>query len=182
MNILLGIFEIATGRIRGLARFGAARRDFIVSLSVVLAALGLATLVMAIRGGVVAALSIALLLFCASLAPAVISHVMARLWDREAHWSRFATAFYWSRFTLIGMFIVLLLLSNLLVMSGMPRLLAGDILIYAMSLYSFWLEWFVARHSLQITNTRALLTAIAINVVTFLLLATPGLIVSLFTG
>lgn len=179
MNILRGIFAIASGRVRGLERFGAARSDFIFSLLVVMAALVLATLAIAIRRGIVAALSIALLLLCVSLAPPVIAHVMARFWGREMHWLRFATAFNWSRFALVGMFLVLLLLSNLLVISGMPNELVGSLLIYVMSIYSLWLEWFVARHTLQITNGRALLTVITINVATFLLLAIPGLIVRL---
>jgi len=177
VNLLRAIIEIATGRARGLERFGATPRDFLRSLYVLMAVPGISILVLMGRRGLGVALAVLLLLLCALLAPPVISHAMARLWGREAEWLRFAVAFNWSRFAVLAVFAIALMAISVLIGLGMPPESAGQVMVAGMSGYSLWLEWFIARHGLRISAGRALATVLAINVGTFLLLGVPSMIV-----
>ncbi len=176
MNILKGIFELATGRAGGIERFGTAPRDLKVSLYVLMTVPVISALVMAARRGMGAALGILLLLASALMAPAVISHVLARFWGREEFWLRFATAFNWSRMAVVTVFTIMLALTALLIQAGVPDNSAAELMVAAISFYSLWLEWFVARHGLRISAGRAIVAVLAMNGGTFLLLAIPSLI------
>jgi len=156
VNILHGIYLLATGRSRGLEKFGAGRRDFLISLYMLLGVPILAALVTIGQYGMAPAVGLALVLTCALMAPPVISHALARLWGREVLWPRFATAFNWSR--------------------------AGELLLGGMSIYSLWLEWFIARHGLQISVARAVISVLAINGTTFLLLGIPSVVARMLEG
>ena len=182
MNILRGIFEIATGRAQGLERFGSSPRDFLISLYVLMAVPVLSALVMVMRRGVGSALAILLLLACALLAPAVISHFVARQWGREELWLRFATAFNWSRFAIVSVFAVMLAITAVLIGLGVSRDSAAEFLVMAVSFYSLWLEWFLARNALRLSGGRAVLMVLAMNIGTFLLLAMPGQIMRFLGG
>lgn len=182
MNILRGIFEIATGRPQGLARFGATPRHFLTSLYVLMVVPALSALVMAARRGVDSAAIILLLLACALLAPAVISHFIARAWGREALWLRFITAFNWSRFAIVCVFALMLVVTAVLIGLGVSRDSAAEFLVMAVSFYSLWLEWFLARHALRLSGPRAMLMVLGMNVGTFLLLAIPGLVLRVMAG
>lgn len=174
--MLRGIFEIATGRAQGLGRFGASPHDFLVSLYVLMTVPVLSALVMMFRRGVGGGLAILLLLVCALLAPAVISHFVARLWGREALWLHFATVFNWSRFAIVSVFAVMLLVTAILIGLGVSSDSAAELLVVVVSFYSLWLEWFVARHALRLSGGRAVLVVLAMNIGTFLVLAAPGFI------
>jgi len=182
MEILRGIIEIALGRASGLQRFGATPRAVLNSLYALMVLPGISAFVMLARDEFGEALSVALILVCALLAPMIISHLLALLWKREAEWLAFATAFNWSRFAIIGVFAVMLLATMLLVQLGFPRETAANLLVIEMSFYSLWLEWFVARRTLRLSAGRALATVLMINGGTFLLLAIPNLVQRLLTG
>lgn len=182
MNILRGIFEIATGRAQGLGRFGAAPRDFLVSLYVLMLVPVLSALVLAMRRGVGSALAVLIMLICALLAPAVISHFVARLWGREAQWLHFATVFNWSRFAIVTVFATMLVVTAVLIGLGVSSDSAAELLVVVVSFYSLWLEWFVARNALRLSGARAILMVLAMNIGTFLMLATPGLLMRALSG
>lgn len=182
MNILRGIFEIATGRAQGLERFGSSPRDFLTSLYVLMAVPALSALVVAFNRGLGSALAILLVLISALIAPAVISHFVARRWGREALWLRFITAFNWSRFAIVSAFAVMLLMTALLIGLGVSRESAAEFLVMAVSFYSLWLEWFLARNALRLSGGRAVLMVLAMNIGTFLLLTVPGLVMRTMIG
>lgn len=182
MTLLRAIFEIATGRAQGLARFGATPRAFLMSLTVLLAVPVLSALVLGMRRGLGGALVLLLMLTCALLAPAVISHFIARLWGREALWLRFATAFNWSRFAIVCVFALMLMITAVLIGIGVSSDSAAELLVLVVSFYSLWLEWFIARHALRLAGGRAVLIVLAMNIGTFLLLAVPGLLLRALSG
>ncbi len=182
MNLLRGIFEVAIGRASGLEKFAATPRHFLLSLYVLLTVPALSALVLAAKRGLGDALSILLLLVCALLAPAVISHFIARLWGREALWLRFATVFNWSRFAIVTVFAGMLALTVVLVGVGVSSDGAAEFMVLAVSSYSLWLEWFIARHALRLSGGRAIVIVLAMNIGTFVLLAVPGLIIRLLSG
>jgi len=176
VNILHGICLLAIGRVRGLEKFGSGRRDFLLSLYMLMCVPAFALVATIGRYGLAPALGIALLLVCALLAPPVISYALARAWGRDMLWPRFATAFNWSRAGLVGVFAIMLVVTAFLIQMGFPREAAGQLLFSAMSVYSLWLEWFIARHGLRIGAGRAVAAVLAINGATFLLLAVPSFI------
>ena len=180
MNILHGIYLLATGRSRGLEKFGAGRRDFLISLLMLLCVPILAALVSIGQYGVRPAAGLALVLTCALMAPPVISHALARFWGREVLWPRFATAFNWSRAGVVAVFAIMLVVTAILIQMGFPREAAGELLLGGMSIYSLWLEWFIARHGLQISTARAVISVLAINGTTFLLLGIPSVVARMF--
>jgi hypothetical protein len=182
VNILRGIFEIATGRARGLERFGSSPRDFLVSLYVLMSVPAISALVVMFRHGVSSGVAILLLLVSALLAPAVISHFVARLWGRDALWLRFATAFNWSRFAIVSVFALMLAMTAALIGLGVSSDSAAELMVMVVSFYSLWLEWFIARNALRLPGWRAVLLVLAMNIGTFLLLALPGALLRALSG
>jgi hypothetical protein len=91
---------IARGRAEGLNCFGDSPKAFLISLTP-----GLGFIV----GGLVEGLSDGegtrlatgvLVPLCALLAPAVLSHELARFWGRDAFWGRYIVVFNWCQWLL----------------------------------------------------------------------------------
>jgi hypothetical protein len=85
----------------------------------------------------------------------VLSHALARRWDREAAWGRYATAFNWCQWTLPILLAGLLLGVGLVVSAGPQDGRAGAMVVLALSAYALWLHWFVARWGLGLSRGRA---------------------------
>jgi len=173
MNVLIGIFELATGHARGFARFGATVRDFVVSVAVLIAVPAFGSLLLAARYGMATGLTLLLLVACALLAPPVLSHLFARAWGKEALWLRFAIAFNWSRLGITTLYAVLLSVTAILMQAGLPNETMGTLLQLAMLAYTLWFDWFLIRHGLQVTRGRAALAVLGVNAGTLLLVAVP---------
>jgi hypothetical protein len=171
-----GVFLLATGRRDGLDYFGNAPARFMASLAslALWPAIGLAALAVGSGGPEMA--SDVMASVCAVLAPPVITHELARRWDRAERWARYATAFNWCQWALpvVG-FIVITIISGLSRI-GLPRGAALALLVCAFSAYGLWLHWFVAWHGLAVSRLRAALLVVVVNAVTVLLVALPALL------
>ncbi len=175
-NILRGVWHLAFGRADGLAQFGQTPQAFLASLAPLLAfPLVLAGLVAA-EGRGLAALYRLLATACLLLAPPVLSHLLARFWDREPYWLRFATAFNWTQWAIPVAASVLLLAMDALIALGLPHEAAGLLMPYGLFVYALWLHWFLMRHGLQLSPLRAFIGVLLVNLGTGLLFIGPGLI------
>ena len=176
MNNLIGIFELAIGRISGFGRFAASSRAFMVSLAALMCVPAFMALVVAGRAGLDTALTALLAIFCALLVPPVVSHALARLWDREAWWLRFVIAYNYSRIAVVGIYAALLMVAAILLSLRMPRMAVSGVIQTVMLVYTLWFDWFLLRTGLQLSAARAAMGVLALNVATFILVFGPLLL------
>ena len=180
-SIVVGVMRLARGRADGFSQFGATRESFLASLAPLMAFPLVGGVLMLMGGGGIGALSDLLATLCALVAPPVLSFEIARLWHREAAWLRFATAFNWCQWAIPVLGSILLLLLGMLVAAGLPRYAARGLALLGLVGYGLWLHWFLARHGLGLSRSRAAILVFGINVATVLIVMVPRLLV-LATG
>lgn len=177
MNNLIGIFELAIGRAGGFRRFTASPRAFVISVLALMCVPAFMALTLlgptAERENVLTAV---LAIFCALLVPPVVSHLLARLWDREPWWLRFAIAYNYSRIAVVGIYAALLMVAAVMLSMRMPRMAVSGIIQSMMLGYTLWFDWFLLRAGLQLSGARAAMGVLALNVATFLLVLGPLLL------
>lgn len=166
---VLGAAMLAIGRGEGIALFGGTVRAYMSSL-LPLALFALAGAALMAAGGVghdaAAMLGSALVTL---LAPAVLSHALARRWDREEQWLRYATAVNWCQWVQVAAATAMLV-----VLGG--RLQPVDLVqttVVAVGLYGLWLNWVTARAGLELARGRAALLVLLVNGGTLLLVLLP---------
>ncbi len=187
-NIVLGMLLLARGKAEGLDQFGYTVQAFLSSLAPLIAVPVVGYLLLAVRGGEparaggeLAALAELLGTICALLAPAVLSFELAKLWQRQVLWLRYATALNWSQWVIPLLASVLLLVGYPLLASALPNQLALGLVGIAIGGYALWLHWFIARHGLSLSRLRAVVLVVAVNIVTGVLVLGPRLL-ALGTG
>lgn len=181
-NIVLGILLLARGRAEGLREFGYTVQAFLSSLAPLLAFPLVGYLLVALQGGAAeeggsaAAFADLLGTVCAVLAPAVISFELARLWQREALWLRYATALNWTQWAIPVLASALLVLVYPLLAATLSVRVALGVVGILIGAYALWLHWFVARHGLSLSGRRAALLVLAVNLATAALVLGPRLL------
>jgi hypothetical protein len=175
-NILVGILRVALGRKDGLGQFGTTQQAFLASLAPLIAFPLVGGVLMMMQGAGRQALTDLLATACALLAPPALSFELARLWGREAHWLRFATAFNWCQWILPLVGSVFLFALGIAVTAGLSEDNASIILIVCLGCYALWLHWFLARHGLDLPAGRAALLVAGVNLITVLLVLGPRLL------
>jgi hypothetical protein len=175
-TILIGIMRVARGRADGLPLFGDSVPAFTASLApfVALPLVGSALMMMDQPGW--APLSELLSAWCALLAPPVISWELARRWERQAAWLRYATAFNWCMWAVPMFAFLLLLVLGFAAQLGMPSEAAALALPAGLAAYALWLHWFLARHGLGISAGRAALLVLLVNLGTGIVVFGPALL------
>ena len=160
---LRGVLLLARGRAEGMALFRATPEGFLASLAPLLVVPLAGSLLLLLDGWVAPALALVLVALTVQLSPAVLSHALARRWGREAGWLRYATAYNWCQWAVLGfMFLVLAVLG---VMTGAaPSDVVGSRgFTYAVGLYAIWLHWVVTRHGLDLGGWRAALLVVLVS-------------------
>jgi hypothetical protein len=180
-SIVVGVMRLARGRADGFSQFGATRDSFLASLAPLMAFPLVGGVLLLMGGGGIGALSDLLATLCALVAPPVLSFEIARLWHREAAWLRFATAFNWCQWAIPVLGSILLLALGMLVAVGLPRTAARGLALLGLVGYGLWLHWFLARHGLGLSRSRAAILVLGINVATVLIVVVPRLL-ALATG
>jgi hypothetical protein len=175
-SIVLGVTRLARGRADGLLQFGATRESFLASLAPLVAFPLVGGTLMLLGGGGMAALSDLLATLCALVAPPVLSFELARLWQRDTAWFRFATAFNWCQWVIPVLGSLLLLALGLLVGVGLPRRAAGGLALLGLVGYVLWLHWFLARHGLGVSRIRAAILVLGVNLATVAIVVGPRLV------
>jgi hypothetical protein len=177
--ILTAVLRVARGRKDGIPLFGNSVQAFLTSLAPLIAFPLVGAGLMLLRGGGARPLADLLATACALLAPPVLSHQFARLWQREAAWPRFATAFNWCQWALPVVAMLILLLTGFLMEAGLSNRAAGIILVLGLAGYGLWLHWFLARHALSLSAGRSALLVLGVNVGTVAVVLGPRLVAGL---
>ena len=176
LNVLIGMARILRGRADGIACFGNTPQAFLASLAP-MGGLMLAGVVEGLaQGDGLSALTELLPLLCALLAPPVLSYEVARLWQRESAWLRFATAMNWCQLLLPCMAMVLLIGLGVARVAGLPDSAASALFAIMLGAYALWMNWFLARHGLAISGSRAALLVVGVNLGTALVVFGPRLL------
>ena len=111
-------------------------------------------------------------MLCVLLGQPVISHFYARLWGREAHWLRYATAMNWCQLALPVVGLLLMLLT--VVADGGLGDGGGLSIVFGLLLvYSVFLNWFLAWRGLALGPWRGLGFLIVSTLTLALLLSLP---------
>jgi hypothetical protein len=175
-SIVLGVARLARGRADGLSQFGATRESFLASLAPLVAFPLVGGMLMLLGGGGIGALLDLAATLCALVAPPVLSFELARWWQREAAWLRFATAFNWCQWAIPVLGSLLLLIAGLLASIGLPRHAAGGIALLGLVSYVLWLHWFLARHGLGVSRLRAAVLVLGVNLGTVIIVVGPRIL------
>jgi hypothetical protein len=171
-KVLLGIFLVARGRSEGLLQFGDTPQAVLAALTPLAAFLLVGVLLAAVGGNReavtdVAGVSVGL------LGPLVLSFEVARYWNRAAQWRRFATAFCWCQWAAPMVLAVVLVVMAILMAIGFSGDAAAGTGVAFLFGYGLWLNWFLARHALDLTRWRAAAMVVIVNVLTIILIVGP---------
>jgi hypothetical protein len=162
------IARLACFRADGMDAIGDQTRDFLNSLAPLIGFALAGTLLGAASGDVVDALDDLLLTIVVLLTSPVVSHALARLWQREATWLRYATAVTWCLWPILAVFAaVLLLLASVLDGTAGAAQAALDGAKFAAGAYGLALNWFLARRGLAISRLRTAALIVCVNVATY---------------
>lgn len=176
-SVVSGILLLARFEKAGLHQFGSTVQAFLASLAPLLAFPLVGGALMIAGGEAGPGLLDLLTAVCALLAPAVLSHALAKLWGREAEWLRYATAFNWCQWAIpIAATIVVLGLA-LLTGFGLSDHAAAVLAMILLVCYGLCLHWFLARHGLLLSVLRAGVLVVSVNLGTAALLLVPRLLV-----
>lgn len=166
LEVARGVVLLACFRRAGFAHLGGSSQDVLSSLAPLLALLIVSTVLDAMGGAgphllgwLLAALSVLLL-------PLVMSEALARFWGRGAAWGRYMAAFNWCQWAVTFAAIGALVAANVLAILGLPRGVAAALALLAVVAYHLALQWFLARHGLDISAGRAALLVAAVEVLT----------------
>lgn len=181
-SVFAGFLRLLRGDAAGIMQFGHTPRAFLLSL-VPLIALPLVVAIATLASGAfLRGISDLAAAVCVLLLPPVISHVLAKRWNREAPWLRFATAFNWCQFGLSVLCMALLIgLGIVFGSAGAAPGSGGVVAVVALLClgiigYGLWLHWFVARWGLGVSGGRAALVVVATYAGTFTILIVRGVL------
>lgn len=179
---LIGAAQVASGRPEGLARFGDTPAAFLAALAPWLSFPIIGAVALLVSGNPLEAFTTLALTLVGQLSPAVLSHALAKRWQREGEWLRYATAFLWCQWAIMVAFLAVLVATPILVGAGLSKGAAGNLLSLALGGYGLWLHWFLARHGLMMSRSRAVLMVLFVNVGTAVLVMGPLLVQFLLNG
>jgi hypothetical protein len=181
-NVLLGIVRLARFDPSGFDQFTDSVPAFLSSLAPLVAFPLVGSVLWLLTGGGTDSVAELLATLCALLAPAVLSHLFATAWQREAAWLRYAVAFNWCQWALpIAAVLLLLMLAGLMTI-GLPSQAAGTVAVIGLVLYALSLNWFLARHGLRLSRLRAAVLVIGVNLGTAAVILVPRLLAMLVSG
>ncbi|HTU55249.1 MAG TPA: hypothetical protein VMF62_14890 [Acetobacteraceae bacterium] len=174
--LVLGIALIARGRAEGFAHFGATPQAFLASLAPLIAFPLVGGLLLALNGEAHAGIVSFLETISVLLAQPVISELIAARWGKGDRWLRYATAFNWCQWIIPVLGSLLIVVIGLLITMGMPSGWGLPALLGGLGGYGLWLQWFLARHGLDLTNLRAFVLVVLVNLGTAALVLVPRLL------
>jgi hypothetical protein len=182
LPVAVGVARLARFRADGLAAFDATPTGLLNALAPWLAFALVGFVLVLVAGSPGTALGDLLGTVVALLTPPVLSYSAARLWGREAGWMRYAVAFVWCQWVMPPALILALLLSGVLVAAGLPSEQAELAGMLALLAYALSLNFFIARHALDLSRWRAAALLAIVNVGTGALVTAPSLVQAALEG
>jgi len=166
-----GLRMLAFGDVRYLACFGDQPADFLVSLAPFLVFPLVSFLILVVSGAWLDGTTALCATLCWLLAPPVIAELFCRLWQRDAHWAKFATVMNWSRWLMVLGLLILAVVVEVLHEFNADAIAVP--LLAAFAVYSIWLNVFMARSALSLSWGRALVVTLAIGIGTLAVTILP---------
>jgi len=176
-TVARGLWRLARGHADGLDRFNATVSGFLVSLLPLL----LLALLMAAGGAPDAPRGLAVAVV-GLLAPPVLSHALAARWGREREWLRYAVAVNWCQWALPMLVAVLLLVVQVATGDSGQVVSAMRLVLLAVIAYWLWLNWFIARHALNLARGRAALLVFLVSLGSGALVLIPQRLAEVLAG
>ena len=170
---LRGVLLLARGRGEGIACFRSSPEAFLASLAPLLALPLAGAALLVVRGAFMPAVALVLLALTTQVAPAVLSHAVARFLGRENGWLRYATAYNWCQWANVAVMAVLLLVLSLVTGAPVTAVVGSPAFGYVVLGYSMWLHWVLARNGLDLSRWRATGLVLAVSFGTMLLVVGP---------
>lgn len=159
----------------GIAQFPATRQAFLNSLAPWLAVPLVGGVLLLIDGQPRAAIGNVLFAAVALLAPAVVSHAIARWWGRDAGWLRYAIAFNWCQWVITAGGLAALVLAEVATDIGLPRNAVLIVLSLGFLAYAMAVQVALASVGLAITRLRAVGLIVMVNLAALALVLLPQL-------
>jgi len=174
MGALNGVMLLARFRAEGFGYFLATPQGFLNSLAPLVAVALVAGVQPLLAGSPRSFVVHVLTSTVALLAPPAISHLMARVWQREEAWLRYAVAFNWCQAAITLVTVVLMLITA----ASEPSQTLATMLGVVGGILCYWLVlcWFMVWRGLGVSGAMAVLGVIGINVGTGLLVIVPQMI------
>lgn len=159
----------------GIEQFPATRQAFLNSLAPWLALPLVGGILLLLGGQTRAAIGNVLFAAVALLAPAVVSHALARWWGREARWLRYAIAFNWCQWVVTAGGLAALILAEIALAIGLPRNAVLILVSLGFMVYAMAVQISLASTGLAITRLRATGFIVLVNLAALLLVLLPQL-------
>jgi hypothetical protein len=172
----IGIARLARFRADGLAAFDASPTGLLNALAPWVAFALVGFVLVVVSGSPRVALGDLFATLVALLTPAVLSHALARLWRHEAGWLRYAVAVVWCQWVMPPALLAAVILSGVLVAAGLPSEDATLFGALALLAYALSLNFFIARHALDLSRWRTLALVAIVNLGTGALVTVPVLL------
>jgi len=182
LPVAIAVVRLARFRADGLAAFDATPTGLLNALAPWLAFALVGFVLTLVAGAPDSALGELLGVVVALLTPPVLSYSAARLWGREAAWMRYAVAVVWCQWVIPPAFLASAFVSGALVEVGLPQdeaMLAGILSLLA---YALSLNFFIARHALDLSRWRTAALLAIVNVGTGALVTAPSLVQAALEG
>lgn len=162
-SIVVGILRVALGRADGIGYFGSSPQAFLSSLAPLIAFPLVGAVLGMFSEGPRRALTGLGMTLCALLTPAVVSHELARFWQRGDAWVQFATAFNWCEWILPVLACLVMVPLSVAISAGLSETAASLLLVSCLGLYALWMHWFLARKALGLSRLRAVALVFLVN-------------------
>ena len=174
MNILRGIARLARGRGEGMVEFPATVSGFLLSLTPMLGYALITSAAVVSQSDAGSGLLWLLFSLVGLLTPTVLSHAIARRWNREEDWLRYATAYNWVQCALPLAGIPMLFAIKIMVGLGLAVGVAAELGLLGLFGYLMWLSWVMARAGLDLSRGRAVRFVVLVTLGTYGVVSAPG--------
>jgi hypothetical protein len=181
-SILRGIARLVRFRADGFANFTATSTGFLNSLAPMLAFPLVGCAILLLGGATRVAVVNVLGSLVALLGPAVLSHLLAQFWRREAAWLRYVIAYNWCQaaMTLVAVVLVVGMLAAAHANAAAVELLGLTVL--GLAIYWLALSWFLVSRGLNLSWWRAVLFVVLLNLGTGVLVLGPRMAAGTMSG
>lgn len=155
--IMPGIAKLACGNAKGAEEFAGTAEGFTASLAPLIAFPLVGAVVTGLSGNWKMALLGFVSRFCAVLILPLLVYEFSRLFHRQTHWLRTATALNWCYWLVLPVVLVAAIVAASLGAFGLP-LPDVEVAMFGLGgLYLLWNRWFILKAGLNINGWRAVL-------------------------